>query len=80
MCKVAQDFDADLKQAAEHTSMDKRYNLPGSDTPLILKDERIRCPELLFQPGFINKDLEGIHKYTFDSIMKCDQDIKKDLF
>lgn len=28
----------------------------------------------------LNKDIEGIHKYTFDSIMKCDNDIKKDLF
>jgi actin-related protein len=23
---------------------------------------------------------DGIHKFTYDSIMKCDPDIKKDLF
>ena len=53
--------------------------LPG-DKPLIVKEERLKCPELLFQPLLANKDIEGIHKYTFDSIMKCDNDIKKDLF
>jgi actin-related protein len=26
------------------------------------------------------KDIDGIHKFTFDSIMKCENDIKKDLF
>ena len=57
--------------------------LPG-DKPLYLKEERLRCPEVLFQPAQaskeLNKEIEGIHKYTFDSIMKCDNDIKKDLF
>jgi len=24
--------------------------------------------------------MDGIHKFTFDSIMKCENDIKKDLF
>lgn len=80
VCKVAQDFDADLKSATENAQMERRYTLPG-DKPLFLKEERIKCPELLFQPGIHNRaELEGIHKYTFDSIMKCDQDIKKDLF
>lgn len=53
--------------------------LPG-DKPLYLKEERLRCPELLFQPSLAGKEMDGIHKYTFDSIMKCDNDIKKDLF
>ena len=26
------------------------------------------------------KDLDGIHKYTHDSIIKCDNDIRRDLF
>lgn len=24
--------------------------------------------------------MDGIHKYNFDSIMKCDKDIQRDLF
>ena len=76
---VAQDFDAELKQATENTGNEKRYNLPG-DKPLILKEEQIKCPELLFNPIYAGKDLEGIHKYTHDCIIKCDNDIRRDLF
>jgi len=53
--------------------------LPG-DKPLYLKEERLKCPELLFQPLLANKEIDGIHKYTFDSIMKCDNDIKKKIY
>jgi actin-related protein len=27
-----------------------------------------------------NKDLDGIHKFTFDAIMKCDAEIRRILF
>merc|ERR1739838_99691 len=42
--------------------------------------ERFRCPEVLFQPAFIGKESQGIHQLTYDSIMKCDIDIRKDLY
>jgi len=42
--------------------------------------ERFRCPEVLFQPSFIGKEASGIHDTTFQSIMKCDVDIRKDLY
>lgn len=46
-----------------------------------MKEERIKCPELLFQPLLWgNKDLDGIHKFTHDCIIKCDNDIRRDLF
>ena len=79
MCVVAQDFDAEMKTAQEQQTMERKYILPG-EKPLILKEERIRCPELLFQPILANREIDGIHKKTFDSIMKCENDIKKDLF
>merc|ERR1712184_149198 len=41
---------------------------------------RFRAPETLFQPNFIGLESEGIHKLTFSSIMKCDVDIRKDLY
>ena len=43
MCCVAQDFDAELKQATESSKIEKKYQLPG-DKPLILKEERIKLP------------------------------------
>ena len=36
--------------------------------------------EVLFQPSFIGKESSGIHDTTFQSIMKCDVDIRSDLY
>jgi actin len=79
VCYVAQDFDAEMKAAGEQTHIEKIYPLPSGEK-ITLSTERIRCAEFIFQPNHGNKDIDGIHKYTFDSIMKCDNDIKKDLF
>ena len=42
--------------------------------------ERFRCPEVLFQPSMVGVEGAGIHETTFNSIMKCDMDIRKDLY
>ncbi|MFV1383495.1 actin, cytoplasmic 2, partial [Klebsiella pneumoniae] len=42
--------------------------------------ERFRCPEVLFQPSLIGMEAAGIHETTYNSIMKCDVDIRKDLY
>ena len=42
--------------------------------------ERFRCPEVLFQPSMLGQEAPGIHETTFNSIMKCDVDIRKDLY
>ena len=42
--------------------------------------ERFRTVEVLFNPCFIGVEAEGVHKLTFQSIMKCDVDIRPDLY
>jgi actin-related protein len=79
MCFVTQDFDAELKQATEHNKISEKYALPGGDT-IELNKERIQCPELMFNPLLFGKKEDGIHKYLHDCIIKCDNDIRKDLF
>jgi actin, other eukaryote len=75
---VALDFDAELKSAGEGS---ETYQLPNGGPKININKERLQCPELLFNPQNNNiSDAKGIHNYTFDSIMKCDNDIKKDLF
>ena len=64
----------------EHTNIERKYTLPGMDKTMILKEERIKCPEVLFSPSLAGKELDGIHKYTHDCIIKCDNDIRRDLF
>merc|ERR1712058_74065 len=43
-------------------------------------NERFRCPETLFQPSFVGMESAGIHETCYNSIMKCDVDIRKDLY
>merc|ERR1712070_160881 len=47
---------------------------------ITIGNERFRCPEALFQPSFLGMETPGIHETTYNSIMKCDVDIRKDLY
>jgi actin len=76
---VEQNFDAAVKEAAENSSVEKTYELPDGRT-IVVGPERFQCPEILFQPSHAGLELEGVHKYAFDSVMKCDVDVRKDLF
>merc|ERR1719506_1483945 len=75
----ALDYDAEMKAAAESSENEKTYELPDGNI-ITVGNERFRCPETLFQPSFIGKEASGIHDTTFQSIMKCDVDIRKDLY
>lgn len=44
-----------------------------------LGDERFRCPELLFNPGLLGMDIDGIHESVAKCIRKCDIDIRAEL-
>merc|ERR1712080_802818 len=76
---IALDFDTEMKEAAESSDKEKTYELPDGNI-ITVGNERFRCPEVLFQPSFIGKEASGIHDTTFQSIMKCDLDIRKDLY
>merc|ERR1719231_1285582 len=73
------DFDAEMKKSAESSETEKTFELPDGNI-ITVGSERFRCPEVLFQPNLIGKESSGIHDTTFNSIMKCDVDIRKDLY
>lgn len=76
---VAEDFEEEMSGADSNANLEKQYELPDGNI-MTIGNERFRCAEVLFQPNLIGLEAEGIHKLTYDSIQKCDIDIRKDLY
>merc|ERR1719511_305171 len=66
---VALDYNEELAKAEASSDMEKQYELPDGNV-ITIGNERFRCPEVLFQPNFVGMESAGVHKLTFDSIMK----------
>lgn len=79
ICFVALDYDNDLIKSASTNCYEKSYELPDGQV-ITIGNERFRCPEAMFQPALIGMETPGIHETTYNSIMRCDVDIRKDLY
>jgi actin-related protein len=76
---VANDFDTEMANSEQSSEVEKSYELPDGQV-ITVGNERFRSPEVLFQPSLIGIEQDGIHQLTYQSIMKCDVDIRKDLY
>ena len=73
-CYVALDYEEELKKVENFD-----YELPDG-TNISIKEQRIKCPEVLFKPNMIGKKFDSISKICYDSIQKCNADIRNDLY
>jgi actin len=72
-CYVALNIDEELKSVKPF-----EYELPDK-TKVLIKEERIKAPEVLFNLSMIDKN-NGIGEECFYSFQKCDIDTKKELY
>ena len=78
LCHVALDFVTELNNHKIH-QLDATYELPDGKV-ITPGDERFRCAEALFQPNLMGKQSLGIHEAIYNSINRCDIDLRRGFY
>jgi len=78
-CYVAQDYEQEIQNA---TKMDEQalYKLPDGEIIRVSAEERIKCPEALFNPKLCGMEGEGIHHLINKSITGSGPGIHSELY
>ncbi|XP_078588989.1 uncharacterized protein LOC144869507 isoform X2 [Branchiostoma floridae x Branchiostoma japonicum] len=79
LCYVAGDFRTETEKAETSPDCEQVYVLPDGHS-VVLSSERFRCGEVLFDPSLLGKEHGGIQYAVHDSVMRCDMDLRRELF
>ncbi|KAK8883780.1 hypothetical protein M9Y10_042879 [Tritrichomonas musculus] len=75
VCHVALDYQAAVQEETKPIPV----KLPDG-TPIDAGLERLRVPEVLFNPSLLNQKCLSIHQSIFNSIDNCQPDVRKELY
>jgi len=77
-CYVALDFEEEMRAFDTSDEKNTEYELPDG-TVISFGSQQIRCPEALFKPALLGKDIDGVHETAYNSVQKCDVDLRREL-
>merc|ERR1711966_256 len=75
LCYVSMNFAEEVDNFA---GKEKTFELPDMSM-VTVRNQIIRCPELMFKPSLAGKEIMGLHELTKKTIDDCDMDVRKDL-
>ncbi|CAF0777532.1 unnamed protein product [Rotaria sordida] len=79
LCYVALNFEQELITSSTSNNIETNYELPDGHI-ITIGNERFKCPEALFTPSMIGSEEDGIAQIVYNTIMKCDIDVRKELY
>jgi actin-related protein len=75
LCYLSLNYQKELKTNHKH----EKYTLPDGQI-IKIGQERFKCPEALFNPSLLRKEIPGIHELIKNTIDNCDITIRKNLY
>merc|ERR1712166_639697 len=75
LCYVSLDYDDEIVEYSKQNV----FEFPDGQE-IHIKDVAIRVPELLFNPRMHNMEYAGLHELVRDTILKCDMDVRRELW